>query len=326
MQNATLSQGKQLFVGHARIIIVGRALAERGLEQPLSYFSANAWSRQSVHLAVAEDTAAEILTAQINQGILPAETLEKISENAEENGVIQNIRLYEFLKALEAGHESSVLPMLRLKKSGEGSGGSEEGSGPEGKPEGGQKTIDEVSSVEMAGMAVFSGAKLAGTLTGEESRGLLWARNAVRRTVLTVHTSQYETVALRVYESSAKLTPVVSEGPDGVQIGFMLAINCEAAVGESLLRPGAEIGQADAEELAYAGEAIIRQEAQAAFQRAVRELRADVLELGSRLWIREPALWKTIQADWSSVLPNLDFHVEVKIDLDRVGMEYKTAR
>ena len=89
VQNAMMVQGKQLFVGHNRIVILGAELAKRGLEQPLSYFSANAWSRQGVYLAVASDTANEILTAKINQGILPAETLEKIVQNAEDNGAVR---------------------------------------------------------------------------------------------------------------------------------------------------------------------------------------------------------------------------------------------
>lgn len=318
VQNATLIQGKQLFMGHSRILIIGKALAERGLEQPLRYFSANAFARSNTHLVLAEETAAGILSAKINQGILPADTLEAIAENAAENGIIQNIELYEFLRALEDGHESSILPVIRLKtdqKEGGSSGGE--------RSESQSDTIPEVSGVEMASMAVFSGAKLAGILTREESRGLLWIRDEIDRTVLTASTPVYETAAVRVHHLDSALTPdiLVEEGEP--RLRFRLEIHADGTILEAVPREGQESSNAAIDELEDAAEEVIRRECHMAFTRTTRDLQSDVLGLGSLVWKTDVELWKQIGAEWSEALPRTVLQVEVVLDIDRVGLEEK---
>ena len=313
IQNATLTQGKQLFVGHSRIIIIGRALAERGLAQPLSYFSANAWSRSSIHLAMAENTAEEILSAKINQGILPADTLEAIAENAAANGFVQNIQLYEFLGALEDGYEAPVLPVLRQK-----SGQDTEG---EGADTSSQESLAEVSGVEMAGMAVFSGDKLAALLSREESRGLLWLRNSIRHTVLVAQTPDYSMAALRIYHADSSLKPVVTTVNGIPQITFHAQIYCEGSVGEALPQSDRSAVSDALEGLEQAAEAVIRSECTAAFERTVRTLGIDPLHLGSILWKQETELWKQLEPAWPNPSVPVSLELDIRVDIDRIGLE-----
>lgn len=314
VQNAMMVQGKQLFVGHNRIVILGAELAKRGLEQPLSYFSANAWSRQGVYLAVASDTANEILTAKINQGILPAETLEKIVQNAEDNGAVRNVRLYEFLEALQNKNESSFLPIMKLKGGETGASGLEGENG--GKPQAGQ-TIDEVSSIEMAGTAVFSDAKLQGELGKDASRGLLFIRDDMKQTVIVTQTDNFETAALRIFKSKSRLTPSI----DGSDISFTLEISCEATIGETMIREGKSTEALDIEQMSKAGEQIIREECAAAFQKAAVEYQSDIFGFGNILWQKDSDEWKKLQEDWPEALSQITLHVNPHIDIDRMGLE-----
>lgn len=323
VQNATLTQGKQLFVGHSRIIIIGRALAEQGLAQPLSYFSANAWSRSSIHLALAENTAEEILSAKINQGILPADTLEAITENAAENGFVQNIQLYEFLGALEDGHEAPVLPVLRQKSgpdTGNQGSGTERQSSDTGSDQS-QESLAEVSGVEIAGMAVFDGDRLAALLSREESRGLLWLRDAIRHTVLVTQTPDYSTAALRIYHAESSLTPVVTTADGVPQITFHAQIRCEGSIGEALPRAGQPTGTEALDALELAAGAVIQSECSAAFERTVRELRTDPLHLGSILWKQEPSVWKPLQETWPDSSTPVVLELDVRVEIDRIGLE-----
>lgn len=325
VQNANLVQGKRLFIGHNRIIIFGSALAKQGLEEILSYFSSDPLSRQNVHLAMAEDKASDILAAKINQGMLPAETLEKIMQNGEENGLIKSVKMFEFLKTLNNQYESSFMPVMRIKKEesggqssgqGESSGGSEQGGQSGGKSE----QIEPVSSIEMIGTAVFANSKMVTVLDKDTSRGLLWLQNKIRSTSILVETEKYKAAALRVYESKSELIPTISEDN---RIHFTLQVNAECIVGESKLREGKQFSMTDVEELAHAGEQKIKQESEAAFLQAVQKYGADIFNLGNLVWQAEPDIWRDIYSDWSSQAKNITLDVQAKLEVNRIGLEFQ---
>ncbi len=326
VQNATLTQGKELFIGHNRIVILSKELAEQGVEQTLSYFSANAFSRQNVCMMVSEGKAKELLSAKINQGILPAETLEKIALNTREAGMLQNIKLFEFLKALENKHESSMIPVAALQPDPEGQ--SENGSGEEnaqsGKKgsEGGSSgnSIEQVSSISLVGMAIFSEGRMVGMLNPEESRGLMWIRDAVERTSLLVSDDKYEVASLDIFECDSKLIPVI----EGKEIDFILELELQATIGEALLKEGQTVRMEDIDNLERVGEELIRKECLDAFQKAVREFQADVFNLGNLVWVKDVQIWTEIREDWPSMLKKIDLEVRPDLKIDRVGLEFKS--
>lgn len=327
VQNATLTQGKELFIGHNRIIILSKELAEKGVEQTLSYFSANAFSRQNVCMMVSEGKAKELLSAKINQGILPAETLEKIVLNTREAGMLQNIKLFEFLKALENKHESSMIPVAALHADPEGqsdSGGKESDSSGKKSSGGGDSgnSIEQVSSVSLIGMAIFSEGRMVGMLNPEESRGLMWIRDAVERTSLLVSDDKYEVASLDIFECRSKLIPVI----EGKEIDFILELELQATIGEALLKEGQSVQMEDIDNLERAGEALIRQECLDAFQKAIREYQADVFNLGNLVWIKDVQIWTEIREDWPNMLKTIDLEVRPDLKIDRVGLEFKNEQ
>lgn len=317
VQNATLVQGKQLFVGHNRVIIIGAELAKKGLNPILSYFSSSPYSRQSVQLIMAKDRADAILKARINQGMLPAETLEKIIKNTQESGIFPTVQLYRFLQTLESEHDSAVLPVMSLvQKSPENSSNQDGGSSDQ---QGGGDQIDEVSSVAISEVAVFSGTKLAGTLGERDSRGLLWIRGDVKKTVLTLSAGQYEKVSLQVHDASSRLTPKIQGG----KAAFSLSVHCDAAIRETVTQEGYVPRSEDVDLLASAAEKLIREECLAAFQHAGREFRTDVFHMGNLVWQKDAAFWKTLRENWQEQMDQVGFTVDVAVDLDRVGLEFR---
>lgn len=327
VQNANLVQGKRLFVGHNRIIIIGSALARQGLEQILSYFSSNPWSRQNVYLAMAEEKAGDILSAKINQGILPAETLEKIMVNSEENGLIKSVQMVDFLKALDNQYESSFMPVIRLNPKGEKgdavatAGGGGGGGGGEGGGSGGSgDEIEPVSSVELCGTALFSQAKSVAVLGRDASRGILWLRNEIQKTDIDVESQKYAAATLRVYESKSTLIPhLVQEDA----LHFRLEIEAKCIVGESKLRENTKFSLEDINELQKAGEAVIAEESRQAFQTAMVTYGADIFNFGDLVWKNNIQLWKALHDNWPEVSKNMTLDVEVHLNIDRVGLEFQ---
>ena len=141
-------QGKELFIGQNRIIIIGLEAAKHDLTETVSYLGTNAASRQNAHVVLSATTAEEVMSMRINQGILPAEALDRITENARENGLSPSIRLFELRKMLDTRHESAFLPILSIKQEAKpASAGQGEG---EGEGDSGSQTLEQISPFEIS--------------------------------------------------------------------------------------------------------------------------------------------------------------------------------
>lgn len=324
VQNATMVQGKEIFVGHNRIIIIGSDFAENGLEQTLSYFTTTALSRKNVNLAVADGKAKDILKAKINQGMLPAETLEKVLENTYQNGMIENIQLFEFVRAYQNKNESAILPIIKMKKDEEGSGGGEEEgkSGEKGKEEsGGKKSeeIESVSSISIDGIAVISNGKMVGKLDKRLSRGVLWLRNTINKTSIETKAEKFDLAVVRVYKSNTKITPFLCEN----ELKFKIEIECLATLEETKISDGVTVGTNDIRNVQVAAQQVIEKECNDAFEKAIKEYRADVFNLSNMICKDDIELYKKIRQNWDENVDKIEIEVSANVDIDRVGLEYK---
>ena len=88
IQQATLEQGRQIFYGHNRLLVIGESTVKKGISNILPFFNSGYQSRPSINVMAAEGTAEGILSANIQQGIIPAESLEKMVANYSENGSV----------------------------------------------------------------------------------------------------------------------------------------------------------------------------------------------------------------------------------------------
>lgn len=302
MQNATLIQGKQVFIGHCRVIIVGEQLAKSGLNQPLSFFSSNSDSPQNVNIMVAKEKANTILTSKINQGILPAETLEKMLLNSKENGMLEDVRLFEFLRASKSKQDAATLPIIQAV--------SDEASEAE--------AIDQVSSIKISGMAVFVESVMVGEMNDSQSRGLLWIRNKIKNTTVMTKSDKYEVAALKIYKAKTRLIPTIEED----DVSFKLVVDCRASLGETLLKKGASVSIKDIPALERSANAVIETECIDAFGQAVLGYKADIFDFGNIVWRENVDVWKTLREDWSNRLNKIKFDVECKVVVNRVGLEF----
>lgn len=320
-QNASLTQGKEMFIGHNRVIIVGEELASRGIAQAIAYFSASSTARHNANLVIAKGSAKDIVSAKINQGILPAETLERILINAEKSGLFEGVKLYEFMTALQNKHDSAVLPVLARKPEEESAEAAapQEGKSPK------ENNVENVSPIYVDGMAVFVDGKMTDILQGQEVRGLLWLRGKVKDTVITVQSDIYQNAALHVYWTQSKLLPQMDN--KGENISFVLNVRCHATLKETMLREGVEeeVMLDHIKELGTAAEKLITAEVEEAFKKTVTEDGADIFNLGNIIWKNDKDIWKAVRSNWSEKLKDIKLTVNAEVTVDRVGSELERA-
>ena len=157
IENTSISQGKVFFMGHNRLIILGESTKSYKIDEILDFFTTASESRADVKVMVAEGEASEILSADINQGILPAQSIEKTVENAYDNSKIANTYLLDILK-----EDEILLPVIKAFD---------------------KKEEKELKTVGLMGSALYENGEYKENLSLDETRGALllkgWGKTAV---------------------------------------------------------------------------------------------------------------------------------------------------
>ena len=55
-------------------------------------------------------------------------------------------------------------------------------------------------------------------------------------------------------------------------------------------------------------------------EKAQKEFKTDTFSIGNLVHISYPDLWKEISDDWESIFPDLDYKINVKVDVIRAGL------
>lgn len=321
LKNATLTQGKTVFMGHNRILVLGRDLAENEILSTLDYFSSNVSSRHNINVVIADDKASDILTTKINQGIVPAETLDKMLTRAYEIGLLKNVKLYELLSTLQNDYESAALPIIEISKEKENSEetqmvsaeSSESGGNQEDKAK--DNELETISDIKVTGMGIIKNGRLQNQLDNKQSRGLLFILNDVKYTTLTVDNNLYGLTSVNIYDTKSKIIPTIENG----EIIFNLEINSKASLGQR--ENNIKLDENTLKELEQETATMIENECNEAFEIAVTQNNADIFEFGNLLWIHEKDIWKTKQEDWGNSVNEISFTVDVNLAINRVGLE-----
>ncbi len=115
LEETSISQGKVFFYGHNRLIVLGESTKDRSLMEVLEFFTNTSESRADVKVLFSNGEAKNILTSDINQGILPAQSIEKTVENGYDRTKISQTFLIDVLK-----NDDVLLPVIEaLDEKGE---------------------------------------------------------------------------------------------------------------------------------------------------------------------------------------------------------------
>lgn len=113
LTRASATQGRQLFLGSVRVIVLGQEAARAGVEGPLSFFNANHQISPAAFVAVAEGEAGELIRAGEKDPTLSAEGLADVLKSAGKGGFSPPSRLKDVMGAANAENVAGVLALLR---------------------------------------------------------------------------------------------------------------------------------------------------------------------------------------------------------------------
>ncbi len=144
--------GRSLYCNHAQVLIVGRETARQDISAVLEELLHGNQYPVSLRLAVAKETAAQLLQAEPLLGDLRSTELEDTIRQGAQQCLTADMDLCEFYEELLAPGIQGILPFVELREV-------------QGRP-----------ACTLTGTALFRDASLLTVLNKEDSRSLLWLR------------------------------------------------------------------------------------------------------------------------------------------------------
>lgn len=292
ISNASETIGKMPLLSQNRLLVFGRETAERGLHGYLDYFVRNVQNRATVLVAVSDTTAEELVSAKMGESVLAADSIEDILQAERFNSNIVNRELYNLVNKLDSDTADAVLPILRV---------------------GGEQ---EESKIQMLSAAVFQEDCLRYELRDENITALLLLSDEARSGVFTVKNALYasETV-LRIQKCNTKITPTVQSGA----VSFRVAVKLHLDIIENKTDNPFTVDKAFIAETQKQAEIYITDLLNRNLSYCFVQMQSDPFCFGMRFLRLHPRYYKANITDWKAVLPSVQYQVETKAKINRVG-------
>lgn len=299
---------------HMIALVLGEDFARDGVGPTISWALRHPQVRPGAWLLVSEKSAQMFLDARPALDPLPGAAIAGLLRHADRIPSTMPVKIYEFAQTMLSPRRDGFAPLVRrvnplLTRVPPGF---------EQQPFVGVGSSDTQSmdtQIQIIGMAIFSGDRMVGTLTGPDASGMVWLAGTSKAPVsvphpqrsghflsaLAIDTKTRNTADLR--GDRLVLLVDVSVTMDAWEAGILEPV----AVGTYV----SEIEQALEEEI----ERDIRRTLA-----ALRSMRADTFGFAEQLYRSAPADWHRIAAVWDDMYEQAAVEVTVDVHLRRSGI------
>ncbi len=277
---------------HTQLSILGENLAKDDITPVVDFLARNRYARKNNLLVVAHNASPEeILNVKPILEPYTAIAIKNILKIQEAQlGIYTPTDTTELLQRLASPGIEPVVPMITISKNG-----AEE-------------------QILLEGMAVFKGTRMIGILNEMESRGYRLMRpKSIQGALFQVPSPLGEEhwITLEISHSQSKITPQIQ----GKEIKMRIEIKAEGNFyeqggGGNLFTP----------EMFKLIEDAAEQELEKQMSQCIHKaqaLNSDIVGWGLTVYSSDPAVWKSVEAEWDQIFPGISYELKVKFDLRR---------
>lgn len=285
---------REISWGHCRVIIVGRKMAEYGIQSILEFVAREPNFHTKSYLMVAPGKGKDIASLTPVFERFPAEVLREFAKRS----VTLDTSIKEFLESA-ATEGDTAAALLTI--------GNTEMVSEKGKRS---------TWVGTDGAAIFRKDKMIGTFDVKEMRACLWLKGKMKNAVISLKSpTDGKPISFIILSSKAEITPVVKRG----QIQFHIWIEAE----DDVMSSESNIDLMDPEQIAQIQEMLSRQLKGRIIQAIHKSQRmeADVFGFNNHLFWRYPQVWSKYKDQWPSKYKQVEFRVDTQVVVNRTGTE-----
>lgn len=291
VRNMASISSRRIFWAHIKIILISEQLARENSLEVLDFFTRNPELRLRTLVAITPGEAKKLLEVTPMMEKDPSEFLEKIIQRNNLTGKSYNIMLKDFLEDYLDPYVGPVASRIISEESGT------------------EQTL------KTEGAYVFNGNKLSGTLSEEETRGLLWIKNKIKDTVMVVN-CPFDGLPVTLEIKNAR-TSIKSSMEDGTP-HFTINVNASANVTElACLTDYNDPQNLKALEKAFGDK--IQNDIESTIT-AAKTLGDDFPGLSHALHRQHKDEFHQIASNWNEAFKNSQVDAVIKVDIPHVSL------
>ncbi len=310
IRNATLKFDRKLFWPHTKVYIFSEAFARKGLAtEYIDYFQRDHETRMNVYLVVARNNPVSEIIG-ISGGIekIPSDYLEGLLKAQKANSKAVAVRLRDFLRIYyDEGIQPvmGVVQAIQKVKTGVNS------------ENGGTKY-----EIKDEGSAVFLEGKMIGFLDGIETRALNFVTGEVKSGIIVSDAPEGDGVtSIEIIRADSNNEVFI----EGDQVRIKVKVNIEGMLGEEWAN--IDVSNPEIlEKIALANSNVLKSQIEDVIEKVQKEYRADVFGFGRIVRKKSLVEWERMKDNWEDILSTAEVTVEVKTEINRIGLVSKTAR
>ncbi|MNO40078.1 Spore germination protein B3 precursor [compost metagenome] len=291
--------GEKLFWSHSKAIVISEELAREGVVKVIDWYNRDTETRSDVYIFVSkEKTAQEVISlSSVTEIILAYELAQqmRIEKNTSTAPVVE---IFDFIDKLEASGEYAMAPLIYIHEQ------------------------NKIKNPRVSGTAIFNKDKMVGTISGEETKFMLFARNQIQGGVLPLNDEKGKPAfSLEILSNRTKVKPVWIEGKPQIQI------NTVTQVGLDEVMAPREFDNIDSKKILEkrAGKEL-RQQILSVIHRVQKDYHADIFGFGELLHERMPENWKKIKQNWEQEFTNMDVVVNSEVMIKISGQTSRSIQ
>lgn len=283
------NSNRQMLLDHSRVLLLGRELAEQGLNDVIDFFVRIKDTRMETPLFIIDGRAEEALNVDVQHDFDSGYYLANVSDGLSKISRKSSVRIFDFVNEVICSKVASAIPLVTIVD--------QEGSPP----------------FEINEMAILKAGVMVGTMNEDEVQGLILSDDMSANMTLEA-TDNLGKVVFTIKNSKCKGDIEISQNDDITKI---LNISGTAILSE--LEGFDDLnGVALNDYLQQVLDRTIKEKVQASIAKA-KLLQADVFEVLEQLNRTKFNFWKTVQEDWDTNFEDVNFEINNSIQLKTTG-------
>lgn len=291
LNKVTLEIGKSIVFSHNKVIVLSEDAINTGINSVMDFFLREYRNRSNVSVVVASDcTAADVIEANQGDVSFPARELETLLESGRINGYTTDITVSDLAEMEEDDSTATLIPTVKIRKE------------------------DKSKYTTLDGFAVVKDQKMAGKLSLQDARGVLFINDEVEGGTFNVEDDSLGLSTLKIVQSNTNVETEVSETAK-----FVIDIKCVADVVEISKKTGTTLSEKDSKRLEENAAQHIETIVKNALITCLDEYNSDVFGLTRRVWIFYPSFYRENEDSFKTKPNSRDVKVNVEVEIRRTG-------
>ncbi|CUB08489.1 Spore germination protein B3 precursor [Bacillus cereus] len=284
---------RKIFWGHCKMYIFSKSIAKEGnIHKQIDFLLRHPEPRERAYLFVSEGKAIDLLTLQPPLEPYLGESMRKLSDMH----VGMNATVIGFEQMATGDTRVALLPLIKKL------------------PQTVKKNKEETIAY-IIGTAIFKKNKMVGQIDTKVTKGLMWLRNEIQESALTIHPKKGESISLDIVRQATKLFPVIEDGK------WKITVKVKSEV--TIVQNGShfDIMNPDiTKKLEKDLERDIKQYMNLALKQLKKEMNVDAFVFADAFHRKYPKEWNKVKDHWDKFLSKVDVKLDVKTRVRQPGL------